>query len=190
MHILDLLMDDATVRFHYEAARTTLEQKLPETFQEAFTGHDCAVVESPIEAIFVIWWEALTRASWRGGYSSLYLQPQVPVSVSGADFRLDFEARTAEDAVLANGRHVGLPPPAIAIELDGHAFHEKTKEQVTQRNQRDRLLQQAGWKVLHVSGSELVRQPAVAVGGVLAHAGDAYREYREAVLSTFEGTTR
>ena len=45
----------------------------------------------------------------------------------------------------------------IAVELDGHDFHERTKEQVTYRNQRDRLLQAAGWAVFHFSGSELYR---------------------------------
>lgn len=50
----------------------------------------------------------------------------------------------------------------ILVELDGHDFHEKTKEQVTYRNQRDRDLQMEGWKVLHYSGSELHRNPVQA----------------------------
>jgi very-short-patch-repair endonuclease len=39
----------------------------------------------------------------------------------------------------------------IAVELDGHAFHERTPAQVSHRDSRDRALQRAGWKVFHLT---------------------------------------
>lgn len=45
----------------------------------------------------------------------------------------------------------------LAIECDGHIFHEKTKEQAQKDRQRDRFLQAHGWTTLRFTGSEIVR---------------------------------
>jgi len=45
----------------------------------------------------------------------------------------------------------------IAIEVDGHDFHERTKEQAARDKARDRALITAGWTVLRFSGSEVWR---------------------------------
>ena len=58
---------------------------------------------------------------------------------------------------------MGVPVAKIAVEVDGHDFHERTREQVVARNQRDRDLQADGWTVLHFSGSEIHRQPEECV---------------------------
>jgi len=42
----------------------------------------------------------------------------------------------------------------IFVELDGHKFHEKTKQQVNYRNQRDAFLNKQGL-VYHLSGNKL-----------------------------------
>lgn len=54
----------------------------------------------------------------------------------------------------------GQPPMAIAIELDGHDFHERTKEQATRDKRRDRALVAAGWSVLRFTGSEVIKSPS------------------------------
>lgn len=109
--------------------------------------------ESHIEAVFYAWWYALNVTE---GLPEWGLCAQREVEISGERFRIDFTV----------GRE-GPLTPKVAIELDGHDFHERTKEQATYRNRRDRLLQGEGWKVLHVSGSELVRSPEECVGGVM-----------------------
>lgn len=43
----------------------------------------------------------------------------------------------------------------IAIECDGHDFHEKTKEQASRDKKRDRYLQSQGWFVLRFTGSDI-----------------------------------
>ena len=45
----------------------------------------------------------------------------------------------------------------VVIECDGHAFHEKTKEQAARDKRRDRDLNFEGWRVLRFTGSELHR---------------------------------
>lgn len=51
----------------------------------------------------------------------------------------------------------------VAIECDGHDFHEKTKEQAARDKQRDRDLQSIGWAVARFTGSEIFKNaPAAA----------------------------
>jgi very-short-patch-repair endonuclease len=47
----------------------------------------------------------------------------------------------------------GCPAGRLVVECDGHDFHEKTKQQVTKDNRRERELQIAGWHVFRFSGS-------------------------------------
>ncbi|MHA6684475.1 endonuclease domain-containing protein [Mesorhizobium sp. A556] len=67
------------------------------------------------------------------------------------------------------------PSVKIAIECDGHNFHERTKEQAQRDKSRDRALQTAGYKVLRFTGSEIYRKPM-----------DCAHEVRDAVFSAVE----
>jgi very-short-patch-repair endonuclease len=49
----------------------------------------------------------------------------------------------------------------IAIECDGHDFHEKTKAQASKDKERDRELQKKGYKTFRYSGSDIVKNPSV-----------------------------
>jgi very-short-patch-repair endonuclease len=61
----------------------------------------------------------------------------------------------------------------LAVECDGHDFHERTKEQAARDRSRDRALQAAGYTVMRFTGSELYRDPMRCVREVLewAHRG-------------------
>jgi very-short-patch-repair endonuclease len=107
--------------------------------------------ESPLEAVFWIWWITLEALMTDKDFG-FALEPQHEVECEGVRYRLDF----------------AVPEYKVAIELDGHEFHERTKEQVAYRNQRDRLLQAAGWSVFHYSGSELYRNQVNCVSSVIA----------------------
>lgn len=50
-------------------------------------------------------------------------------------------------------------PRLMAVECDGHDFHEKTKEQARRDKQRDRYFQSIGVKVLRFTGSEIWQDP-------------------------------
>lgn len=47
----------------------------------------------------------------------------------------------------------------VIIECDGHAFHEKTKEQAAKDKARDRFLAESGYRVLRFTGSEIWANP-------------------------------
>lgn len=120
-----------------------------------------STVESPIEAIFFAWWFALLRMKEEeeGAIPSIRLLPQVDVICDAQTYRLDFSVGPRDASLLTRADALGLPVYKIGVELDGHEFHERTKEQVAHRNKRDRDLTKAGWKIFHFSGSELVRTP-------------------------------
>lgn len=54
----------------------------------------------------------------------------------------------------------------IAVELDGHNFHERTKEQAARDKSRDRGLTAHGWKPIRFKGSEVWANPGRCVGEV------------------------
>lgn len=169
------------VRKHIDQARYDWRSILSDDemcpFVKALRGRK---LESPIEAVFVVWWRVLRMLSPNDPAYALKLSEQHAVTVNGQHFRLDFAVLPSDVLLAAAGERLGCPMK-IAVELDGHDFHEKSKEQVAYRNQRDRSLQADGWTVLHVSGSELVKDPAERVLEVLGVGEKALRRTREAL---------
>lgn len=115
--------------------------------------------DSPLEAAYWAWWEAL-RSTHCYGFA-FDLERHRSVDAGGQRYVIDF---------VVVCKRAGAGYPLIGIELDGHAFHEKTLEQVTKRNRRDRDLQQAGWKLFHYSFSEFTADPAAAITEPLHYA--------------------
>lgn len=149
----------------------------------AYLLHGDQELESPLEAIFYAWFGAIESLEdqeiWTFG-----LEAQRTVTVANGqryrfDFGVVFGAQRLSD--LATWR--GVPQPKLGIELDGHDFHERTKEQVAARNTRDRDLTAAGWTVLHYSGSELYRDPIACVAEVIAVGKTQHDVFRNAVYA-------
>lgn len=68
-------------------------------------------------------------------------------------YKCDFVVTTFVDEKDSNNtRHY---MSKLAIECDGHDFHEKTKEQVARDKKRDRFFVSEGYKLLRYSGSEI-----------------------------------
>lgn len=139
-------------------------------------------LQSPIEAIFFSWWwmfeiEWCTYNLHDFHGPDMLLEPQAEALIDGATYRVDFQLVPHAKAAWAWDNRAKFP--LLAIELDGHEFHEKTKEQVTYRNQRDRALQLAGWRVLHVSGSELWKTPAATTENIYVHCRELFMEFRK-----------
>lgn len=55
------------------------------------------------------------------------------------------------------------------VEVDGHDFHEKTKEQAAHDKKRDRWFQTNGYSVLRFTGSEVYADPKGCAGQVHDH---------------------
>lgn len=123
-------------------------------------------IGSPLEMLFCLWWFAVQEAT--NDYE-LGMIPQEEVLVDDHLYRVDFLVVPTE---------FGLSCPQgwqpIAVELDGHAFHERTREQVQLRDSRDRALTAAGWKVFHFSFSEFTSKPVECIKEVFEYAGDQF----------------
>lgn len=122
------------------------KDELREHFQGIAIG-----CESPIEhmlatALFhVIGFDMLERAGtapdWDPVTPLCDVQPQHKVG----SYRVDL-------ALIA-------PGIKVAIECDGHDFHEKTKKQAAKDKARDRAITAAGYAVLRFTGSEIWANP-------------------------------
>lgn len=79
---------------------------------------------------------------------SYMVNPQSSVNIGPATYRVDFE-------VIFISTKYGVSAK-LAIECDGHDFHEKTKAQAKRDKKRDRDLQRVGFDgVMHFTGSEI-----------------------------------
>lgn len=80
-------------------------------------------------------------------------EPEV-VSICGqhsiADYHADF---------FVVGYVQGNRVRSVAVEVDGHEFHERTKEQAKRDRERDRTMQKYGFVVFRYTGSELYADP-------------------------------
>jgi very-short-patch-repair endonuclease len=113
-------------------------------------GRTAGYLESPIEAMFLWRFTAFAHAHWAGPIATgtlLRLEPQVWFDDQDyGRYRMDFEIRL-------RGHRLN-----VAVELDGHQFHERTPEQVEKRNARDNRLQLHQWKVVRFSGRQVFRE--------------------------------
>lgn len=107
-------------------------------------------ITSPIEQIFLMEWR-YHNADERYGVK---IRPQKALAVEGANYTIDF-------VIEAPGRK-------IAIELDGHDFHEKTHTQAMKDRARERSIVRHGYTILRFTGTEIARNPRKCVEEVVA----------------------
>lgn len=116
---------------------------LREYERDVFSAIDIHGVTSPIEQLFIMEWK-ISRLEDK---FDIQLRPQKPIETLRGKFTIDFFI-----ASKVKGKDF-----KIAVELDGHDFHEKSKEQVEKDKKRERSIIQEGITVLRFSGSEIVR---------------------------------
>jgi len=132
-----------------------------------------ARVESPIELLMLS--ALLDVVRWQGGYpdiiadergllykvlerserSSFLIVPQARID----DYRVDF--------LLA--RKVGLFSWKLAVECDGHEFHERTKEQAARDKSRDRTILATGVPIMRFTGKEIWADATACAEEIVAH---------------------
>lgn len=78
-------------------------------------------------------------------HPGIYMWQQIKIGPYRVDFLLDY----------APSR--GLPP--LIVEVDGHDFHEKTKEQAQRDKARDRFLVGRNYRLARFTGSEVYADP-------------------------------
>lgn len=119
--------------------------------------------ESPIEDLFWVAINALCDAHFietnpdpdddGGDRCGLYIHPQRSIGNYRVDFLLTFVGYSFATTPAA------IQSKSVIVELDGHNFHDKDKRQRSYEKKRDRDLQRAGYKVLHFTGSDVVKDP-------------------------------
>jgi very-short-patch-repair endonuclease len=152
--------------------RTTYAERSAEHF-DFLLGRSC---ESPIEELLMgrmlasdwvtvddrVRWSDLYAhckrvAGWDSGRSQILIYGpdgeqrewaamQLPIQLGEKRYRLDFAFFLGE--------------AMFAVEIDGHDFHERTKEQARRDKSRDRALTSTGWSVLRFTGSEIYADPS------------------------------
>jgi very-short-patch-repair endonuclease len=142
-----LLADDIEKRLDWYKRRIAADYA--RTVKERIDNHSVA---SPIEQIFLMEWHFL-RVEERFG---VVLTPQLEVTAEDRTYRIDFGVTKAGKAA------------KLGIELDGHAFHERTPSQAAKDKQRERALIRQGFTILRFTGTEMVRNPRQCLTEVVA----------------------
>jgi very-short-patch-repair endonuclease len=154
------------------------------SFDDSLTGIDRC--QSPLEQQLAHAFAALSRFEWRapdhhpwevgrwpGWFLALLAQPQYD------GYRADFGISTwahLEDE---------LPPFIVIIEVDGHDFHEKTKEQVRRDKSRDRFMTATEARVFRFSGSEVYQDAEACAADVLEYVFKLQQEHLEDEFKKF-----
>ncbi len=121
------------------------KRRMAKEFEVEFTRLiNANTISSPIEQIFLLEWKFadLDRKL------NVNLAPHEPISTDDGSYEVDFLIVSKDPTLLT---------VKIAIELDGHEFHEKTQQQVRKDKVRERAILKQGVTVLRFSGSEIVR---------------------------------
>lgn len=98
---------------------------------------------------------AMGRMDFEKSFRSL-TAPQVRIGKYKVDFLLSYRRRSETEDKLYH----------VAIECDGHEFHEKTEEQARHDKARDRWLQSQDIKVMRFTGSEIWEDPHACVASI------------------------
>lgn len=101
--------------------------------------------ESPMESLFYAGYRTY-RAIAAFEVPALRMKPQEAVGAYRADFMYRFPGADGKEA-------------RLVVEVDGHDFHERTKEQAAKDKARDRWMTGAGYHVMRFTGSEVWANP-------------------------------
>lgn len=132
--------------------------------QKNLNAYDCMHIyndqcTSPIELIFITAFEIYCSDK-----RYIMLSPQHQIAIEFKKFYADFLFDSTDGLVrfLINEENEDIfknKKYKLVIECDGHEFHEKSKEQVKNDNERQYLLKMAGYDILRFSGSEIYNKP-------------------------------
>ena len=169
---------------NFETPASYADAKLTEThltdmareYVKNITGmHDgiSSLVESPIEAtMFISIWHSFSQQNirlafkpWKRGISFQDVPDEHDaVIISQAeigDYRADFVI------VMGAAQRPANVGTRIVVECDGHEFHDRTKEQAKRDRERDRFMQDQGFRVYRFTGSEIYNSPLKCSEAVL-----------------------
>jgi hypothetical protein len=102
--------------------------------------------------------------TWPGWFLTLFAQPQY--GRYWPDFAITGESPRHPNVSAPDN---ALPPFIVIIEVDGHEFHEKTKEQAEHDRRRDRFMTSTNARLFRFTGSEVFRDADACALEVFEH---------------------
>jgi len=129
---------------------------------------------SPVEQMFFIEWYARRYGRDTADVEDRFdLMPQYQLEHLTGKYRLDFSVEFLTGVVncptdsVYNHRELEIfekvRAPLLGIEIDGHEWHERNKEQAQRDKSRERFLVANGWKILRFTGSEVFKDSGKCV---------------------------
>ena len=140
--------------FEYLERNVTCTEENPYLVFFGMYDFGCSECESPIEKMFYFSYQLYINAFVQNEKELYYIIPQYEIRTSKNKYRADFVFDTQECIIEDSDYKNDFK---LVIECDGHEFHEKTKEQVQKRNERDLELKRLGYDVIHYSGSQIYK---------------------------------
>lgn len=139
----------------YDLCESPLEKEFYTAFVSRFTPDGAYINGKP----FVF-------GEWRRpqGILDLRLFPQEWIEAEGHRYRADFVIEVWTSLRSLDCRKF----LSLVVEIDGHEFHERTKEQAERDRSRDRRITRTGYQVLRFTGREVNRDPFVVVSEILS----------------------
>lgn len=153
-----------------DEARGIVEEVIGEFWEfDLYNGSDAYDhCESPAERLYLLGFR-MGRPGWIdfndpprvkfkvagnpvGGVGRLGNEADLYQQVEIGSYRVDFLFRVRRD------RWVDFST-LLVVEIDGHDFHERTKEQASADRSRDRFFMRSGISVIRFTGSEVYRSP-------------------------------
>lgn len=145
-------------------------------------------MSSPIEQLFFIAAHVLCEAE----YEKLNPDPiynREGKEILGRGIYLDYQRKAGKYSIDFVLQTIDFGPDGVytpvAVELDGHDFHDRDKNQRSYEKARDRFLTKSGYRVLHYTGSDVVKDPfrvafeALEMVGLYAGSGRLLENYNK-----------
>jgi len=167
------------VKTFLSLARNSVGLMAANEFDASVTQEMNGKITSPIEQLFFIAIKAFGRAvgvsvsptsfeDERRRQLGVYLDAQAKIGKYSVDFLL----------TSTNGFRSTQALPLI-VELDGHAFHDKNKAQRSYEKSRDRFFVKQGYRVIHYTGSDVVKNPYLIAHEVISMFIEGIDEFDE-----------
>jgi hypothetical protein len=153
---------------------------------------------SPVEQMFLIEWHIRRHWADQSDPSDRFdLRPQYQNEKLTGKYRLDFSIdfltgiiNCPSDSIYFKREEAtvkAVPEPLLGIEIDGHEWHERTKEQARRDKERERFLVAKGWKILRFTGSEVFKKPGECVTEVVECATKLASDWHRQLRSHLKG---
>lgn len=114
--------------------------------------------QSPIEELYYIYLRYLLDGF---NFKEFSIIPQFSIKSKNNNYKADFYITVSDDFLIDNNeqRTFYYREANLCVECDGHAFHEKTKQQAQRDKKRERDIISKGYKLIRFTGSEIYSDP-------------------------------